>query len=357
MARLSRKAVKETAMNCTDIVIVSDYHLEHIALRWFDPATGEQRTFKRPTEVATIEAVIEEARGVALPRGGQVVWIMESTTGWARVKKLLGDRAAFLLANVLRIALPPKARRRKTDKLDTARLLREYVHGDLPLAHQPDDAWRSARRVVSLRESLVRRRTALRNRITSYFAHETWSPREFWSGVGMKRLTRLIAAQPADDAFVLSVMVDELNDLEPRVASVEAKLLELYQRWPDAQRIDAIKGIAEIAAVSIVARIGPIDRFASAEELIGFAGLAPGIHQSDATVRHQSIGGGGTDKALRFYLMEATMWARQVPRYRATYDRLAARRGKKIGRIAVARMMLRSIYKVLKEGIAFQPAA
>jgi len=285
---------------------------------------------------------------------------MESTTGWARVKKLLGGRAEFLLANVLQIPLPPKARRKKTDKLDTARLLREYLHGDLPVSHQPDEQWRSARRLVSLRESLVRRRTALRNRITSYFAHEVWPASEeagTWSGVGIERLTARVELQPEADRFVLSMMLAEMNDLEPRLSQVQAKLLELYQRWPDAQRIDAVDGIAEVAAVSIVARIGPIERFASADALIAYAGLSPGIHQSDSTVRHLSIGGGGTDKALRFYLMEASVWARRIPRYEATYERLAARRGKRIGRIAVARMMLRSIFKMLKEGVTFRPAA
>ena len=35
---------------------------------------------------------------------------MESTTGWARVKDLLGDRVQIILANVLQMPLPPKAR-------------------------------------------------------------------------------------------------------------------------------------------------------------------------------------------------------------------------------------------------------
>src|SRR5690349_14285002 len=104
-------------MNNADIVIVTDYHAEAIQFRVFDPATGEDRTFNRVTSIETIEAVLEESRRVALPRGGQVVWIMESTTGWARVKSLLGDRAAFVLANVLQLPLPPRAYRRKTDRL------------------------------------------------------------------------------------------------------------------------------------------------------------------------------------------------------------------------------------------------
>jgi hypothetical protein len=56
-------------------------------------------------------------------------------------------------------------------------------------------------------------------------------------------------------------------------------------------------------------------------------------------------------------VIEATVWARQIERYRATYERTAQRRGKKVGRIVVARLLLRSIYKVLRDGVAFQAVA
>jgi len=354
---LNTTNLNTTNLHSANIVIVTDYHLNKTSFRWFDQSSGEERTFSRATAKATFERVLDDARAIAGPRGGKVVWIMESTTGWARVKQWFNGRGSFVLANVLQIPLPAKARRKKTDKLDTGRLLREYLNGKFPRAYQPDAVWRGRRRIVALREDLVKRRTAMRNRITSFFAHETWVDRKFWSVAGRKRLEALIAAQSPDDQFVLTMWLEQLDELEQRIAQVEAKMLELYNDSADAQRIDAIKGIAEIAAVSIVARIGSIDRFKSAEDLIGYAGLAPGVHQSDGTTRHLSIGGGGTDTTLRFYLIEATVWARKIPRYQASYERLAARRGRKVARLHVARMMLRSIYKMLKEGLPFQPAA
>lgn len=345
-------------MNSMDIVIVTDYHSKAIQFRIVDASTGEERSFNRATSIEAIEVVLAEARKTALPRGGQVVWIMESTTGWVRVKKLLGGRATFLLANVLQVPLPPKAYRRKTDKLDTARLLREYLHGELPLAHQPDEAWRQARRVVALRENLVGRRTTLRNQVKAYFAHETWDQRTgFFSGSGIVKLRERLKSLPEDDAFVLQMKLDELDELAQRIEQVEEQLLRWYAQWPDARKLDAIKGIAEVSAVAIVARIGPIDRFANADQLVAFAGLAPGVRQSDEKSRNLSIGGGGTDKALRHYLIEATMWVRQIPRYEAAYERVAAKRGTKVARIAVARMLLRSIYKMLKDNVEFRAAA
>jgi transposase len=271
---------------------------------------------------------------------------------------LIGTKAEFLLANVLQMPLPPKGRRKKTDQVDTARLQREYLNGALPLAHQPPAWWRQVRRVVGCRENLVSRRTALRNWVNRYLAHETWEDRVgLWSAKGERRLRALAAERPARDRLVLGTKLDELADLAGRLAAVEAELGAIYQECADARRLDAIRGIGVVAAVSIVARIGPVTRFRSAEQLIAFAGLAPGVHQSDTTRRDGRIGGGGTDGHLRHYLIEATVWARQLPRYRATYERVEKRRGKKVGRLVVARLLLRSIYKVLRDGVAFAPEA
>ena len=279
---------------------------------------------------------------------------MESTTGWARVKKAIGPMGTFVVANVLQMPLPPKAYRRKTDKIDTARILREFLNGSLPVAFQPSGKLREVRRLVAVRESLVSRRTALRNWINRYMAHETWRSREgLWSARGMRCLKRFAASAEGPDKVVLSVKLRELEHLEELRSSVEAEMLAVYRQWPEAQWVDEIPGIAEISAVSILARIGPIERFGSPEELISFAGLAPGIQQSDGTKREGRIGGGGTDKHLRHYLIEATFWARHVPRYRATYERILQKRGPKIARVVVARMLLRSIYKMLTDHVRF----
>jgi transposase len=167
---------------------------------------------------------------------------------------------------------------------------------------------------------------------------------------------RTLASQlPARDAFVVTAKLDELDELRKRLKEVEKELYTIYQSCEAAKRVDAVRGIGVIAAVSIVARIGPVERFANAEQLIAYAGLAPGVHQSDGTRRNGRIGGGGTDKHLRHYLIEASVWARKITRYQGTYERVAKRRGKKIGRLVVARLLLRSLYKVLRDGVEFVP--
>src|SRR6185437_13320214 len=145
--------------------------------------------------------------------------------------------------------------------------------------HQPLAWWRQVRRVVAWRESLVRRRTALTNWIDRYLAHETWEPR---CAFGSKRNTNRLRKLPLPDLDrrVLDGKLDELESLGGQLAQAEALMIELTQKSRDARQLDAIRGLGPISALAIVARIGPVERFENAEQLISFAGLAPGVQQS-----------------------------------------------------------------------------
>lgn len=344
-----------------DIILAVDYHDENTVVRQFDERTHEEEVFTVPSSADTLAGVVERARVRLGRRRGRVVWVQESTTGWARVQQLLGDRVHFVLANVLQLPRLPKGYRKKTDRTDTARILREYRNGSLPQAHQPAPELRQVRRLVGLREDLVRRRTAVRNWVNRYLAHETWDSRaNLWSEKGLRGLRQRLDRWPELDRLVVGAKLDELDRLAVPLSEVEAKMHELYRSWPEARRLDAVRGIGVVAAVAIAARIGPVGRFRDAEALIAFAGLAPGVRPSDQSRRAGRIGGGGTDYHLRHYLIEASIWARELPRYRPTYERVAQRRGKTIGRLVVARLLVRGIYKVLRDGVPFtgeRPAA
>lgn len=340
---------------CT--IMSVDYHDENCVVRQYDGATGQEAVQTVPTRRELLAQLVTNSRR-ATPSGGQLIWIQESTTGWARMKSLMGSRVdAFLLANTLKLPKRPKDHRRKTDRADTQRILHEYLLQRLGLADQPSQELREARRLVSYRENLVSRQTSLKNWINRYLAHETWEDRSnLWSGRGRKRLQKFLTQRSASDQLVLQGKLDEFDFLTQRLEQVIEAIKGLYAKWPEAKRLDAIKGISVISSVSIVARIGSIDRFPTADHLIGYAGLNPGVRQSDATRRDGHLGGGGTDQQLRHYLIEASVWARHLPRYQKTYERVARRRGQRIGRLQVCRMMLRSIYKMLRDNTDFHPS-
>jgi transposase len=340
-----------------DIILAVDYHQKACVVRQLNTATGEEKVMKDlPTRAPMIRGLLRDARRELAP-GGRVIWIMESTTGWPRVKTLVEkEGAVFILANVLQMPLPPKAFRKKTDKLDTARLMREYLNGSLPVSFQPDAGWRRLRRLTGLRQDIVRRQTAVRNWINRYIAHETWGPTPRYNSVRGRGLLRRLALG-GTDRFVMQSRLDELDQIEARLRPVEEEILREWASRPEAQRLDAIKGIGAVTAVSILSRIGPVERFRDAEALIAYAGLAPGVQRSDETCRVGHLGGGGTDASLRFFLLEATMWARQVPRFNGVYERVRRKRGMKIARLVVARALLRSMYRMLKDGVAFAASA
>ena len=335
-----------------DIILAVDYHAENTEVRWFNCSTGEERRLNIPTARSGILRLVEKAVAEAAAFGGKVVWIMESTTGWARIKELIGSRVEFVMANVLQMPLPPKAYRRKSDKIDTGRILREFLNGSLPRSYQPVARWREVRRLVDSRQDLVERQTAVKNWISHFLHHETWTDREgLWTQKGLKRLGLLNLS--AGDRLVLDIKLQELEQLEGLRQQLEAAMQAAYEQWPQAQWVDEVRGIGMVTAVSILAHIGAIERFATAEDLISYAGLAPGHRQSDGTSHNSRIGGGGTDSHLRYLLIESMQWVCQIPRYHAAFERAAARHGKNIARIIVARMLLRSLFKMLKDKVRF----
>ena len=196
------------------------------------------------------------------------MWLQEAPPGGPRARPG-GAEGGVPVTNVLQMPLPPKGRRQKTDKVDTARLQREYLNGELPVAHQPPAWWRQVRRVVGCREDLVSRRTALRNWINRYLAHETWVDRlGLWSAKGERRLRSIAAQLPARDRLVVVSKLDELAALAARQAAVEAELQALYQECADARRLDAVPGIGVVSAVSIVARSGPVPGFGQRRQMM-----------------------------------------------------------------------------------------
>ena len=217
---------------------------------------------------------------VTAGRDGRVVWIQESTTGWARVKELLAATASsFVLANVLQMPLPPKARRRKTDKVDTARMQREYLNGNLaaglpasrrvasapPAGGLPRGAGEPADRVAELDQPLPGPRDLVRPHRPLVAQGTTAAACLRWSSL------------PRTDALVIGQKLDELARLEEQLDVALTELLAAYQKSPEAQRLDAIRGSMWCRRCRSWPGSARWSGSTSAEALIAFAGLAPGF--------------------------------------------------------------------------------
>jgi transposase len=74
---------------------------------------------------------------------------------------------------------------------------------------------------------------------------------------------------------------------------------ELPPNWsmaPVVTALQAMRGVALVVAVTVVAEVGDFRRFADARRLMTYLGLAPSKHSSGASVRR----GGITKVAMRW---------------------------------------------------------
>ena len=118
--------------------------------------------------------------------------------------------------------------------------------------------------------------------------------------------------------------------------------------------LDAIPGVASLAATSILAEIGTdMSRFPTAGHLVSWAGLSPGQNESAGKRKSSRLRKGAP--WLKTLLVQCA-WAaikKKDSYYKAQFNRLKARRGPKKAICAVAASMLTAIYHMLKNGVDY----
>ena len=95
----------------------------------------------------------------------------------------------------------------------------------------------------------------------------------------------------AQDAFSfqLKQLIDRMNFLDKQIEALDCQILEYYEKF-DCY-LHTIPGIGMIAAATILAEIGDINRFKSSSALVAFAGIDPTVRQSgefSSTHNHMS---------------------------------------------------------------------
>ena len=137
--------------------------------------------------------------------------------------------------------------------------------------------------------------------------------------------------------------------------------LELFRRSRpyDAQikRIATITGITELSALLILSEIGAdMSVFESDRHLCSWAGLTPANNESANKKKSTRCSKAGQYlKPLLIQCALAAVKSKKELYFAIKYQRLAKRRGKKKAIIAIARMMLISIYHMLTNNEDFHP--
>ena len=217
--------------------------------------------------------------------------------------------------------VPVKAGDRvKTDRRDAERLARCHRAGDLTAVWVPDAAHEALRDLVRAREAAKTDQLRARHRLTKFLLRHGRRPAEgvlawtvkYWAWVK----SRVHFEQPAQTATFIDYM-HEVEHAAARIQRLEQAIDASVEIVPPKMRavieaLQALRGVAQVSAVTMVAELGQISRFARARQLMGYSGAVPREHSSGPRIRRGAISKAG-NAHLRRVVIEAAWSYRHRP--------------------------------------------
>lgn len=212
----------------------------------------------------------------------------------------------------------------------------------------PDQTVRDQRNLVAQRQDRVRAATQAKNRLHSIlFRHPFEKPdsslpfaesrRDFWLTLPVSPVEKLSIELDLD-------VIDQADAQRTRIEQVMTQAALADERLPFLLQLP---GIGTISALTILAAIGPIERFPTPKQLVGYAGLGAKVHDSGQKHTTGRITKAGR-KDLRHAMVNAAQAAaRTHPRWKAELARLEPRLGRNKAIVAIARKLLIVVWHVL----------
>ena len=142
------------------------------------------------------------------------------------------------------------------------------------------------------------------------------------------------------------------------ISEIDSMIDSLVEPYENAvQLLCTIPGIDRSSAITILSEIGTdMTQFSNSKRLCCWAGLTPGNNESAGKKKSVRITRAGVYlKPALVQVAHAAVKSNKSPYYKAKYERIMKRRGKKRAIIAVARMILTAVYHMLSTGEAWNP--
>lgn len=244
-----------------------------------------------------------------------------------------------------------RSRRTKTDRRDARTLMEACRLGAYRAAHRLSDARRHVRAELAVREALVRTRTRYIALAKALVRRDGLRV----SGSASHLVAQRIAALALSDSLTAELfpLFEILTPLNAQIAAADQRIAVLTKADPIVALLTTAPTIGPITAAAIVATIDDVSRFRSAHQFEAFLGVVPGEHSSGEKRRIGRITKAGNARA-RYLLVEAG-W--RILRARdASTDSLrtwalgiAARRGKRIAVVALARRLAGIVYAMWRD--------
>jgi transposase len=237
--------------------------------------------------------------------------------------------------------VPVKAGDRvKTDRRDAMKLARSYRAGDLTPVWVPDAAHEALRDLVRAREAAKKDQLRSRHRLGKFLLRHGRRPPTAmnpWTQTHLTWVKTVHFEQPAQEATLLDY-VHEVEHVADRIERLERAIDEAIKTAPARMRavieaLQALRGIAQVSAVTIVAEIGELSRFTKPRQLMGYSGAVASEDSTGERIRRGGITKTG-NAHLRRVVIEAAWAYRYRPAVGATLRKRQASASEEVKAIA-----------------------
>lgn len=291
----------------------------------------------------------------AMPAGATVLMEACGTAHyWGRRCASRGACVRLLPAQYVR----PYVRRNKTDRADADALLEAHRAADIhpvPIKTLEQQAMQSLHRVRAQWQSTrIARINIIRAILREYGAPLARGP------VGFRRRATLLLDDPAVVMppllrSELVTVVEEVQQLEARIAAVDRRLARVAREHPIAARLQQIPGIGVLTATALVGSVPHIHGFRRGRQFASWLGLTPRESSSGTRYTRRGISKRG-DVYLRCLLAHGSRAVlraalhrpptRALTRFEHWALVIADRRGRNRATMAIANKLARFIWAV-----------
>src|SRR6516162_7169626 len=206
----------------------------------------------------------------------------------------------------------------KTDRRDAINLAKLHRAGELTSVWVPDQAHEAIRDLVRARLAAVRTLRQARQQLSGFLLrHGHHYNRPAWTLMHRRCLAGL-RFEHAVHHIVLEDCIAAVEAATARRDRLEAHIAAALPDWslaPVVHALQALRGMALVAAATLVAELGDITRFGNPRQLMAYLGLVPSEHSSGGTRRQGGITKAGNGAAWRM-LIEAA-WSYRFPARRS----------------------------------------
>jgi transposase len=248
-------------------------------------------------------------------------------------------------------------RRVKTDRRDAEALFEANRLGIYREAHRRSREQRDVTALLKVRDSLVRTRTRWINLVRSLLRREGLRTRSGGSASFVDRVDEL-ELTPQLRAEVRPVL-ELLGPVNEQLASLDRLIVELKKGDERLARLQTTPAIGAVTSAAFLAVIDDVGRFPRAHAVESYLGLVPSEWSSSEKKLRGRITKTG-DSRVRWLLVEAGWTIMRSRRLecqplRSWAEGVAARRGRKVAAVALARRLAGILYAMLRDGTDYNP--